>query len=900
MNWRRFFRRDEEDAEQRRELESYVEITADEYIARGMEPESARQAARRKLGNTTRIREEVYTMNSIGIIETIAGNARYAVRNLCRNPGFTIVALLTLLIGIGANTAVFSVVNSILLRPLPYPEPGRLVSLDQSAPGAGGLTSVAGGLPLSASMYFTYADRNQSFESMGVWIPGVAAVTGFAEPEQVRVLNVTGGVLQTLRVPPALGRELAAADHKPGAPETVLISHGYWLQRFGGDAGVIGRKLMVDGRPREIVGVMPSGFSVADTPAALILPIRFDRSRTVLAGFAFPGVARLKPGVSIAQANADIRRLIPIWMDSWPSTLDGAAGDPRAKSVYTSWKITPALRPLRDRVVGNVGSVLWVVMGTLGVLMLIACANIANLMLVRAEARQTEYAVRAALGAGWRRIAGMMLTESMVLSLAGGALGAAAAYEGLQLLRTIGPANLPRASEISLDSSALLFTLALVLIGGFLFGVLPVVKYAAKQVPLAAGSRTVGQSRERHRASNMLVVVQVALALVLLIGSGLMIRTFQKMQHVEPGFTRPEAIQTFRISIPQAMIADAAQVARMENAIATRLAAIPGVSQVSFASALPMDSGPPNWDGILKEGQSWAAGERPPMRTFQNVAPAFFRTMGTRLVAGRELTWDDLYNGRLYVLVSENLARELWGSGINAIGKRIRTTDITPWRQVIGVVQDVHSSGVQEPAPATVYWPALGPQPWPPFTANVIRSPAFVIRSERAGTEALVRQVRQAVWAENAALPIAQIQTMQGFAEKSMARTSFTLVMLAIAGAMALLLGIVGIYGVLAYTVAQRRREVGIRMALGAQPRAVRGMFLKQGLILTGIGLAAGLVAAAGLSRLMISLLYGVTPLDPVTFAAMAVVLVAAAMAACYIPARRAATVDPAVTLRSE
>jgi len=327
---------------------------------------------------------------------------------------------------------------------------------------------------------------------MGVWIPGVAAVTGFAEPEQVRSLSVSDGVLNSLRVPPVLGRWLSAEDQEIGAPEVVLISHGYWRQRFGGDRAVIGRKLIMDARPREILGVMPVGFSVADTPAALILPIRFDRSRTVLAGFGFHGVARLKAGVSVAQANADMERLIPIWMDSWPISAGEEIGNPLAKSVYTSWRITPALRPLRDRVVGNVGSVLWVVMGTLGVLMLVACANIANLMLVRAEARQREYAVRTALGAGWRRIAGIMLTESMVLSLAGGALGAAAAYGGLQLLHTIGPANLPRSSEISLDATALLFTLAAAMICGFLFGGLPVLKYAGSQISLATGGH--GQS----------------------------------------------------------------------------------------------------------------------------------------------------------------------------------------------------------------------------------------------------------------------------------------------------------------------------------------------------------------------------------------------------------------------
>jgi predicted permease len=396
--------------------------------------------------------------------------------------------------------------------------------------------------------------------------------------------------------------------------------------------------------------------------------------------------------------------------------------------------------------------------------------------------------------------------------------------------------------------------------------------------------------------------MQVALALVLLISSGLMIRTFQELRRVDPGFTQPDHVETLRIFVPRTMVPVAEHVTRLEHEIASQLAAIPGVTSVGFATALPMDQTGPNWDGILKDGQSYAAGDRPPMRTYINVSPGFFEAQGTRLTAGRDLTWNDLYGLHPVVLVSENLAKELWGSSASAIGKRVRPTDFAPWFEVIGVVQDVRSVSAQEAAPATVYWPTLGPNPYQRVMADpeTSRAVAYSIRSSRAGTPAFLEQVRRAISSASPSLPVAEMQTLEQIVSRSMARTSFTLVMLAIAGGMALLLGVIGIYGVIAYTVAQRRREVGIRMALGARPEAVQRMFVNHGLSLCGYGVLAGLVCAVGLSRLMSSLLFGVAPIDPITYLATPAVLFFAAAAACYIPARRAAAVDPAQTLRSE
>jgi predicted permease len=905
MAWVRFFRRARWDRERLEELDAYVQMETDDNVARGMPPKAARAAAHRKLGNSTLIREEIYRMNTIGFIDSLIRDVRYGLRALRHNPVFTVVALLTIVIGIGANTAVFSVVNSVLLRPLRYPQSERLVALRQFAPGAAGLASFADGLLLSPSMYFTYSDHNRSFQSLGVWVTNTANVTGLAEPEQVRVALVSDGVLQALDVPPVLGRWLNAQDQmargaEPGGfagpSTTVMLSYGYWQRRFGGDRSVIGRNIIVDSRPREIVGVMPRQFQIVNADVDLIQPVAFDRSRMILAGFGFQGIARLKPGVTIEQANADLTRLLPVWMDSWSN---GPGTNPH---IYEKWKITPAIRSLKDDVVDNIGDILWVVMSTIGLVMLIACANVTNLLLVRAESRQQELAVRAALGAGWGRMVRGLLVESVILGLAGGALGIGVATAGLQLLVAIGPANLPRLTEISFDSRALLFTLLLAVLSGLLFGLIPAVKYAGPKISAALGSagRTASVSRQRHRTRNLLVVGQVALALVLLVSAGLMIRTFQALRTVDPGFTSPAQLQTLRTVIPPSLIQDAERVTRTQNDILDKLAAIPGVTSVGFANGMPMEGSIANWDSIYAEGQTIAPNEIPPLRLYKYVSPGFFHAAGTRLVAGRDLTWAEVYGFRSEALVSENLAREMWGSPAAAVGKRIREFPGMPWLEVIGVVQNVFENGLQEKAPEIVYWPTLGRGYFPTPRPTARPDATFVIRSDRAGTESFVDQIRQAVWSVNASLPVAQVRTMQEIYDRSMARTSFTLVMLGIAGAMALVLGVIGLYGVIAYAVSQRRREIGIRLALGAEPSELKRMFVRHGLTLACIGVAIGLGAAAGLMHLMKSLLFGISPLDPLTYAAVPIVLVAAAVLASYLPARRAAAVDPVEALKAE
>jgi predicted permease len=878
------------------EIRDHIEMATQDNIDRGMSPEEARHAAIRKFGNVTLVKENSRDVWSVVWLEQLLQDIRFALRMLCKSPGFTAVAILTLAIGIGGNAAVFSVVNSVLLKPLNYPKAEGLVSLHQIAPGAAGLADFENGLLLSPSMYVTYAEQNRAFQSLGVWITGTANVTGLEEPEQVRTVAVSDGVLQALGTPPGVGRWFSVADQIPRGPERVMLSYGYWQRRFGGDRNVIGRNILIDSRSREIVGVMPKNFRFVDSDFDVMLPLAFDRGHLILAGFGFHGIARLKPGATIAQGNADVARMISIWMDSW---TNGPKTNPH---IYETWKITPMIRPLKQEVIGNVNELLWVVMGTIGLVMLIACANLANLLLVRVESRQQELAVRAALGAGRGRILRSLLTESVMLGLMGGALGVGLAYAGVQFLLSIGPANLPRLSEITLDTRTLGFTLLLSLLSGLLFGLIPALKYAGPRTSLALRSagRTIGASRERHRARNLLVIGQVSMAFVLIVSAGLMIRTFQALRTVEPGFTDARHLQLMRISIPDSLIQEPERVTRTQNAILDKLAAIPGMKSAAFVSEMPMEGFDSAWDEIFAEDKVYEDNTIPPLRLYKYISPGLLQTAGTRLVAGREMTWGEIYGLQPVVMVSENFAREIWGTPSAAIGKRLREVPMQPWHEVIGVVQDVREKGVQEKAPEIVYWPALMKNPFGPGPTQVARTVTFAVRSERAGTESFLNEVRTAVWSVNANLPLASVRTMADVYGKSVARTSFTLVMLGIAASMALALGIVGIYGVISYTVSQRIREIGIRLALGAQSGDVLSMILREGAKLALLGVFIGVFAAFGLARLMTSLLFGVTAHDPLTFASVATLLISVTLLACYIPARRSTKVDPMVALRYE
>jgi predicted permease len=784
-----------------------------------------------------------------------------------------------LTIGFGATTTIFGVVNSVLIKPLPYPDSDALVRIVHAI---GGTDQPY----FNDQIFTTYEEGTRTLADVGVWSPAATAtITGLGDPEEVRTLRASQGLLTTLGTHPEIGRVLSAADDAPGAPDVAILTYGYWQRTFGGDPRVLERTLTINGSPHQIVGVMPAGFRFGGDND-LILPLRINRGRMV-PFFRLLGVARLKPDVTLEQANADAARILRTWL------VDTGQNDPAYQARYQ-----PALRPLKQDVVGDIGTTLWVLMVTIGLVLLMACANVANLLLVRADARRQEFAIRAALGARWTRLARVLLIESLTLAMVGGTLGVALAYASLRLLVVTGSSNLPRLSEISMDPVVLVAALVLSLTSGLFSGLVPILKYAGPRLADAAGTgRSATLSREGQRAQHTLVTVQIALALVLVVSAGLMIRSFQALLRVDPGFRQPEQVQTFGLSISAATEPDAQRTTFIQQAILDRIAAIPGVASAAFTTRLPMDP-TDRWSAALTAEGKPDDGRTPPNRQVKVISPGMFQTLGTLLIAGREFTWTDLYEVRNVAIISENLAREFWGSAAAALGKRVREyygPPDGPWREIIGVARDVHDDGAHQPPPATVYWPGrlntAGYQP---------RRVSVAIRTERAGTESLLNQVHEAVWSVNSNLPLAQVRTLDTLYDQSMAQTSFVLVMLAVAGAMALLLGMCGIYGVIAYAVSKRRREIGIRVALGAQASEIVGLFVRRGVIVATLGVAIGLGGAAAFTRVMRSLLFGISPFDPITFAAIPVLLVSVAVLASYLPARRALAVDPVEAMRTE
>jgi predicted permease len=806
-------------------------------------------------------------------------DVRFAARRLFATPLFTAATVLTLALGIGANTAMFTLVNGVLLKPLPFPEPDRLVGLWQTAPGVN-ITD----LNASIADYVTYREESRTLADVAIWTGNTATVSGRGDPERVDGMVASFRLLSVLGVKPLLGRDFTEADNASNSPEVVLISYGYWQRRYGGDPSIVGQGITIDGSGREIIGVLPRGFWHMDTAHDIVFPLRFDRARVRLAGYNWRAVGRLKPDVTLAQVNADVARMIRVAFGKFPP--------PQGMNLQMmeDARLAANVRPLKDDLVGDFGRTLWVVMATIGIVLLIACANVANLLLVRTEGRAQELAVRSALGAGQGRIAREILVESVLLGALGGALGVAFAVAALEAVLTLSPARLPRFDLIGVDAASLAFTAVISLAAGLAFGAIPVFRHARVRLTeaLRAGGRNASASRQRHLTRNALTVVQVALALVLLIGSGLMIRTFQSLRAVQPGFRDPATLQTFRLSITGDVAADEARVTAVQQDLVTRLASLPGVSSAALANGLPM-TGFSSQDPVFAADRDHAPGEIPPLRRYVRVGPGAFRTLGTPIVAGRDYEWTDIQDRRDVAVISENFAREFWGSPAAAIGKRIRGNPNDAWSEIVGVVADIRHDGVDQPAPSTVYWPARG-----------TRSIVLMIRGPRAGTEAYATEIRQAVAAAGRGLPITQLQTMTEIYDRSMSRTAFTLTLLATSGGMALLLAAVGIYAVISYTVSQRVRDIGIRLALGAAPASVKLMIVRSGLLWGGVGAAAGLVAAALLSRLMSALLFGVDPIDPLTYAAVAAALLAAAAVASYLPARRVTRINPIDALRAE
>jgi predicted permease len=810
------------------------------------------------------------------------------VRKLIRTPGFTVIAVLTLAVGIGANTAIFSVVDGVVLKPLPYPDADELVGLWHTAPGLD--------LPQfeqSNTTYTLYRERAQSFEEIGLVGRRTMTLTGEGEPVRLSVGTATASLFRTFRLTPALGRTFSEDEDDPGAPQLAVLSHALWTERFGADGGVLGRGITLDGEPYEVIGVMPAGFRYPNDVTEIWVPHVIGPEDLGLASFSPWAIARLKPGVSVESAAAELNQILPRLPEEYPGEI--TAG------MMANVRMAATINLMKEDVVGDVGQLLWILLGTVSFVLLIAVANVANLFLVRAEGRQREMAVRTALGAGRGDLIRAYLTESTVLSAVGGIVGIGLALGGVKLLVAMGPENLPRLGEIGVYGSVLIFTGLVSLLAGLLFGAVPALKYGRPNlgVALKEGGRGGSVGKETHRANNSLVAAQVALALMLLIGSGLMARSFIELRSVHPGFDA-ENVLTLNLALIPTEIESPEQAAGSFQRLLDDIRGLPGVVEAGASTSLPLQGGWSN-NAMVVETRPLQEDEVPPVVRTNMVAPGYFEAMGIRLVEGRTIERRDHERRTGSVVVSRELADRYW-PGESALGKRVSPSlsveveGETPWFTVVGVVDDVRDDGLAHEPPAMIYYPLVGLNGESDWTIGRL----FLTIQTSGDPLATLPAVRERVRALDSRLPVANVGTAADLVRDSAARMSFTLVMLGIAAGVALLLGTVGVYGVISYIVSRRIHEFGIRMAMGAADGQIRSMVVRQGLAVAGIGVAVGLAGGLVLTRLMQALLFGVSATDPLTFGAVSVALLGVSALASYIPARRASAVGPAEALRHE
>ncbi len=814
-------------------------------------------------------------------------DARLTVRSLLKRPLFASTVVVVLGVGIGATTAIFALVDHVVLTPLPFDEQDRLVSIGHTVPDLG--IDDAG---QTAAWHFTYQEEARSLESIGLYAPGSVAVTGLGDPEALTALYVTAGVERALRLTPALGRGFAPGDEVVGAPNGLWLSHAYWQSRFGGVDDVLGRTLTVDGVLWEVVGVTPDALRGVGFEPDLILPLRYDRSEVFVGNIGMHGVARLQDGVSIEDARADLTRVLPL---AW-ETFRGGPVDQGSTA--------PIVTPLSTEIVGSAAAFLWTLLGGVTVILLISFANVANLFLIRADGKETEMAVRSALGASRGRIGWEYLRESLLLGALGGMVGWVVASLALRGLAAIGPAELPTLPRGSLSPPVLGFIFAASLTAGCLLGALAGVRSrATRSIDALRGRQGAGARRFRRRLLDGLAIGQLALALVLLGTSGLMLRTLQSLRAVDPGFSGAEAVQVLRLDIPDSEVPDLEDAAQLLEQVALRLADLPGVSSVGMATAIPLD-GANNVNPFYAEGVGPAGDAPRPMRRHKWVGGSYFETLGIRVLAGRTLTWDDVRNRLPAAVVSERLALETWGSVEAALGARVSSRpDPAQWYEVVGVVADVHDDGPHVDAPAMVYWPQVTRAFWSGTTIEDIhtwRYAGYAVRSDRVGSPDFLDDIRAAVGEVVPAIPVRGFLPLDELVRASLARSSFALTLLSVAAAVALLLGVVSVYGVISYAVSQQTREFGVRVAVGAQASDVRRLVLRRGIVIALAGVALGVALTVGASPWIEGLLYEVESTDPVTLAGVSLLLVAVAMVASYLPARRASQVDPMDALRTE
>ena len=821
------------------------------------------------------LRTEGWTMDAMW------RDVRTAVKGLVRRPFFTVVAALTLALGIGANTAIFSVVDGVLINPLPFPEADRIVSYNHEAPGLAANVPV---IPHSQAMYLHYIEHARSLEAFAVYNDANVNLITDGDPQRLSALVVTQQYFDALGVQPFLGRGFIEGEDRVDAEPVAVLSYALWEQSFGQDRSLIGRLLEMDGVQRRVVGIMPEGFAVSDED--LWIPMEIDTEAPDVGSLGLIGVGRLVEGATVTSANVEMQDLLLRFAE-----LNADALPP---SVLEQLGLAADVKPFKDVMVQDIRQVLWVLLGTVGFVLLIACANVANLFLVRAEFRQREQAVRTAMGASRLDVMRQYLTESVTLAVGGGLLGLGLASLGVQGLLKLAPAALPELLEIGIDGSVLAFTAVISVVSGLLFGIFPVLGYGRRDLSnsLKEGGRASTTGRERHRARGALVVTQVALALVLLVGSGLMVRSFIGLRNVDPGF-EPAGLLTFRFGLPDAEYPEGAQVLDFTRQLSDRLAATPGVRGVGMINGLPL-TGAKAAGPMQPVDQPLPEGELGPLVERKQVTPGYFETMSIQIVDGRRLEWTDQGDQFRGVVISETLAQTFWPNE-SAVGRMITGQGRDPW-EVVGVAATVRFDDVQTDPLPLVYFPTIA---GPDGSAGSSSSMDVVVNVAGDPLEA-IGVVREALRAVDPRLPMINPRTVETIVEESMASASFTVLLLGISAGIALLLGTVGIYGVISYIVSRRTQEIGVRMALGAPSATVLRGVMRQGMTLTGIGVVVGLLGSWGVSRVLASLLYGVSATDPLTFVSTAGLLVIVALLATWIPARRAARVDPAEALRSE
>lgn len=818
---------------------------------------------------------------------------RFAWRSLRRTPAFTLSAILTLVIGIGASVALFAVVDGVLLRPLPFAEPGRLVGAWHALPGV----SIDKGNQTSGT-YFTYQRHARTIEGIGLSQEGavnMAPLGSDGEPERVRAAFVTATLLPTLGVSPMLGRNFTPAEDLPGAPSVVIIAQSVWRTRFGGDSAIIGRRIDVNGLAREVVGVMPDRFRYPAATTRIWLPLGLDPNASFSGGFNYGGVARLKPGVSVEAAQRDFASVLPRVAEIFPDLAPGVT----TRMLLEQARPQPLLVPLREDQTASIARTLWMVAAAAGLVLLVACANVANLVLVRADSRQRELAVREALGAGRARVLSHFLSESVVLASLSGVLGLALAWAAVRALVAAGPADIPRLDEIGIDGRTVGFAVAISLLAALVISAIPALRVG--RAPLAGSLReggrggSVGRSQQRLRSA--MVAVQVALALVVLAGSGLLLRTFQRLTAVQPGFDA-NGVATFWLSLPRARYAGDSAIVQFWSVLTDRVAALPGVRSVGVSSRLPLLPYGMNQNPFYAEGDATAQTRIPPLQIYAVVDSGYFGTMGMPILAGR--TFDRLGRQRGdEAVISQRTAEHFWkdASGRAALGKRFQGLPGRPWVTVVGVVGNARDTSLAAPPTPAVYTPITAERDT--LFGQGQRTLALAVRTSgdpealRAPVQALIREL-------DPTLPTFEVSAMNVVVRESMARLSFMIITLGAAAGVTLVLGAIGLYGVMAYVVTLRSRELGVRLALGATPRSVMAMMTGQGMRLTALGLAGGLALFAVVARFLRSFLYGVAPGDPVALGAAALVLASIAAFASWIPARRASRVDPADVLRAD